>query len=182
MRIRLLLFILLLQAHSAYTQNDLLVLKKKDRTIQTWVSGSYLTFQFSSKQWIQSKIRWIRNDSLLIDMFTLRLVAGNFGFPQWDTGRVGILKLHVKEIYAMPKKNRSGIITNGALFQLGSGAFIFLNLANTLIRNDQLFSPVNAKRLGIAAGIFGLGTLLKATHKTAIVLGRRYRMETIGAK
>jgi hypothetical protein len=179
MRIRLLLLILLLQAHTAYTQNDLLVLKKKNRTIQTWVSGSYLVFQFSSKQWIQSKIRWIRNDSLLLDMFVLRQVPGSLGFLQWDTGRVGLLKLHVKEIYAMPKRDRSGIITNGALFQLGSGAFIFLNLANTLIKNEELFSSVNSKRLGIATGVFGLGTLLKASHKTYIVLGKRYRMETI---
>lgn len=79
----------------------------------------------------------------------------------------------------MPKKDYAGIITNGALFKLGSGAYIFLNIVNSLIKSDPLFSAVNAKRLGIAGGVFLLGTVLGLSHQNYIVLGKRYTMQTI---
>jgi hypothetical protein len=177
-----LLFILLFlfSSHFVFSQTDLLVLKQNNRIIQTWVTGSFINFQFSSKQWIQGIVRVIRNDSIIIDQVMLVQTPTQLGFLRNDTAHLGLMKLHVSEIYGMPKRNfSSGIISNGALFQLGSGAYIFLNLANTLIHNERLFSAVNAARLGVAGGVFLLGTLLAASHKTYIVLGKKYKMATI---
>ena len=166
--------------HFSFAQSDLLVLKQRSRTIQTWVPGSVITFQFSSKQWIQGIIKTIRNDSLLLEQIDVRQVANPFGFPTIDTAKLGLLKLHVNEIYGMPKRNFGGdIFSNGTLLQLGSGAFIFLNISNSLIKGDQVFSSVNLSRLGIAGAVFLLGTLLQVSHKTHIKLGKRYTMETI---
>ena len=110
-------------------QNDLLLLKQKTQTLQTWSKGSYIIFQFSSKQWIEGIIRSIKNDSLIIDQIQVRQVPNQFGFTSTDTAHFGLLKLHIKEIYGMPKKHAGGnIISNGALFQFGSVAFISLNI------------------------------------------------------
>lgn len=164
----------------AVAQSDLLVLKQRNQTIQTWVPGSYINFQFSSKQWIQGIIKTIRNDSILMEQIVLVQVANQFGFPTIDTGKLGLMKLHVNEIYGMPKRNfSSGIISNGALFQLGSAAYVFLNVFNSLIHNEQVFSSTNLTRIGIAGGFFLVGSLLSASHKTYVELGRKYRMETI---
>jgi hypothetical protein len=65
------------------------------------------------------------------------------------------------------------------LVQLGSGAYICLNLANSLIKSDPVFSSVNVTRLGVAGGIFLMGTILHLSHKTYIRLGKRYTMQTI---
>lgn len=90
------------------------------------------------------------------------------------------MKLHVNEIYGMPKRNvNSGIINNGLLFQMGSGAYIFLNIFNSLIHNDQVFNSANLTGIGIAGGVFLFGSLLSANHRTYIVLGKKYRIETI---
>ena len=177
-----LLFLLLFSFSTlfVFSQTDLLVLKQKNQTIQTWVPGSILNFQFSSKQWIQGIIKTIRNDSILLEQIIIRQVPNQFGFPTLDTARMGLLKLHVKEIYGMPKRNRSsGIISNGALFQLGGGAFIFLNIVNSLIRNEQVFSSQNLSRIAVAGGVFLVGSLLRASHKTYIVLGKKYTMQTL---
>lgn len=164
----------------SYSQSDLLVLKQRNQTIQTWVPGSVINFQFSSKQWIQGIIKNIRNDSILLEQIDVRQVPNSFGFPTIDTAKLGIMKLHVNEIYGMPKRNFGGsIFTNGILLQLGSGAFIFLNIFNSLIRNEQVFSSLNLSRLGVAAGVFVVGSLLRASHKTYIILGGKYRMQTI---
>ncbi|MES2003661.1 MAG: hypothetical protein V4450_04005 [Bacteroidota bacterium] len=165
---------------SANSQSDLLVLKKRNQTIQTWVTGSIINFQFSSKQWIQGIIKTIRNDSILMEQIDIRQVPNQFGFPTIDTAKLGIMKLHVNEIYGIPKRGSGGdIFTNGTLLQLGSGAYIFLNIINSLIKNDQVFSSVNLTRIGIAGGVFLVGTLLQAGHSTYIQLGKKYTMETI---
>lgn len=172
------LFIVISQI--AFSQSDLLVLKQKNQIIQTWVPGSFIDFQFSSKQWIQGIIKTVRNDSILMEIIILHQVPTQLGFLKIDTARMGPLKLHVKEIYGMPKRQfSSGIISNGALFQLGSGAYIFLNVFNSLIHNEPVFSAKNRTGLGIAAGVFALGKILASTHKTYITLGGRYKMETI---
>jgi hypothetical protein len=80
----------------------------------------------------------------------------------------------------MPKRNFSaGIISNGTLFKLGGGAYIFLNIFNSLIHNQQLFSSQNLTNLGIASGVFALGALLQARHKTYVVLGKKYTMRIL---
>lgn len=115
-----------------------------------------------------------------MEQIIVRQVANQFGFPTIDTAKMGLMKIHVNEIYGMPKRNfGSGIISNGSLFQLGSGAFIFLNIFNSLIHNEPVFGPGNLTRLGIAGAVFLTGTLLSASHQTYIVLGKKYRMETI---
>jgi hypothetical protein len=176
----LILLLLVFTTGRAFSQNDLLVLKQHNKTIQTWIPGSTITFQYSSKQWIEGIIKAIRNDSILIEQIILRRVANQFGFLAIDTAKMGLMKLHVKEIYGMPKRNSGGsIFTNGALFMLGSGAYIFANLINTLIHKDALFDSQNGTRLGVAGGIFIVGALLQSTHSEYVTLGRKYTIETI---
>lgn len=164
----------------SFGQSDLLVLKQRNQTIQTWVPGSMIDFQFSSKQWIQGIIKKIRNDSILMEQIVLVQVANQFGFPTIDTAKMGLMKFHVNEMYGMPKRNSSsGIISNGALFKLGSAGYIILNITNSLIQNDPVFSSQNLTRLGIASGVFLIGTLLSLNHKTYITLGRKYTIKTI---
>ncbi len=117
-----------------------------------------------------------------MEQIVIEQVPNQFGFPTVDTAKFGLMKFHVSEIYGMPKKDNAGIFTNGALFKLGGGAFILLNLFNTAIHNEVFFSSANVTRLGIAGGVFVLGVILGASHKTYIVLGKRYRMETIHMK
>ncbi len=155
------------------------MLKEKNKTIQTWIPGSLINFQFSSKQWIEGIIKIVRNDSITIERISIQTVPNQFGFASIDTAKFGLMKLNVNEIYGMPKKDYSGIFTNGALFKLGSGAYITLNLINTLIHKEALFSSDNVARLGIAGGVFLLGTIMGLSHKTYITLGKRYRMEII---
>jgi len=70
MRKLLTLFLFTIISINSFSQSDLLVLKQKNQVIQTWVTGSSIDFQFSSKQWIQGIIKTIRNDSILIEQAT----------------------------------------------------------------------------------------------------------------
>lgn len=165
---------------SVMAQKDVLLLKQNSQTLQSWTSGSYILFQFSSKQWIEGIIKSIKNDSILIDQIQVRQVGNQFGLPTIDTAHFGLLKLHINEIYGMPKRGSSNnLISNGSLFQLGSGAYIFLNVINSLIKSDPVFGSDNLPKLGIAAGFFALGKFLEKSHRSYLPMGKKYRMTTI---
>ena len=161
-------------------QSDLLVLKKKEKTLQTWSSGSYIIFRFTNRQWIEGFVRKVQNDSIWLNQVQINRVFNNWGFYSFDTSQLGIMKFHVKEISAVPKKNFSNnIITNGKLFQVGSGAFIFLNVFNSAIRKDPVFASDNLPRLGVASAVFLLGTILARSHNMYWEMGKRYQFKTI---
>ena len=161
-------------------QSDLLVLKKKGITLQSWSSGSYIIFRFTNRQWIEGFVRKVQNDSIWLNQVQLNRVFNNWGFYSFDTAQLGIMKFHVKEISAVPKKNFSNnIITNGKLFQVGSGAFIFLNVFNSAIRKEPVFASDNFPRLGVASAVFLLGTILARSHNMYWEMGKRYQFKTI---
>jgi hypothetical protein len=115
-----------------------------------------------------------------MEQISIQQVPNQFGFPTIDTAKFGLMKLHVNEIYGMPKRELgSSIFTNGALLQLGSSAYILLNVFNSLIHKEEIFSSGNVIGLGIAGGVFLIGTLLSANHKTYITIGKKYTMSTV---
>ena len=174
------LLICLLFTFNVMAQKDVLMLKKNSQTLQSWTSGSYILFQFSSKQWIEGIIKKIQNDSVTIDQIQVRQVGNQFGLPTIDTVHFGIMKFHVNEIYGMPKRGMSSnLLSNGSLFQLGSAAYILLNVTNSLINSDPVFGNDNLPKLGIAAGFFVIGKILQNTHKSYLQMGKKYKMITI---
>ena len=161
-------------------QSAILLLQKKDQTIKTWVKGSQISFQFSNYQWISGIIKMIKNDSISVRQMEIRTVPDRFGFPTIDTAWFGIIKLSINEIRALPKKAKWGeFITNGSLLKLGSLAYIFLNIVNGFISNQSITAGSNLTNIGIAGGVFIVGTILKATHKDVTLLGKKYTMKTV---
>jgi hypothetical protein len=161
-------------------QSDLLVLKKKEITLQSWSSGSYIIFRFTNRQWIDGFVRKVQRDSVCLNQVKINRVFNNWCFYSFDTSQLGVMKFHVKEISAVPKKNFSNnIITNGKLFQVGSGAFIFLNLFNSAIHKEPVFGSDNLPRLGVASAVFLLGTILARSHNMYWEMGKRYQFKTI---
>jgi len=166
----------LLLGACASAQTDLLAFKKKNRTIQSWSSGSYIVFQMENRQWLEGFVRKVWRDSVRVDLVKFNRVVNNWGFYSIDTARMGLIDLHVKELRALPKKNFSyNILTNGQLFKLGAIGYVGLNIINTLSSKDPVFAPENASRLGIAGLVYLGGALLGSFHRTYWEVGKRYR-------
>ena len=152
-----------------------LVLKEKGRTIQSWIEKDCITFRFSNTQWIEGKIKTILKDSLLINMYRAQQSPTPFGGFRVDTTWLGFLKVSINEISGMPQSRyKSGMFKNGILFRLASGAYLFLNIANSLIKGYPLFDATNTTRLLVAAGFYGIGTLQKQKHKAYLPIGKKY--------
>jgi hypothetical protein len=112
-------------------------------------------------------------------MFTVRSVYTELGVFRLDTGRMGMLKLHIKEIYAVPNRTHTNLFNSGALFKIAGASIISANIFNSLIRKEQVFSSRNLTTIGIAGGVFAIGTLLSSLHKTYVVLGKRYTLRIL---
>ena len=152
-----------------------LVLKEKGRTIQSWIEKDCITFRFSNTQWIEGKIKTILKDSLLINMYRAQQSPTVFGGFRVDTTWLGFLKISINEITGMPQSRyKSGMFTNGILFKLASGAYLFLNIANSLIKGYPLFDAANTTKLLVAAGFYGIGTLQQQKHKAYLPIGKKY--------
>jgi hypothetical protein len=152
-----------------------LVLKEKGRTIQSWIEKDCITFRFSNTQWIEGKIKTILKDSLLINMYRAQQSPTVFGGFRVDTTWLGFLKISINEITGMPQSRyKSGMFTNGILFRLASGAYLFLNIANSLIKGYPLFDAANTTKLLVAAGFYGIGTLQQQKHKAYLPIGKKY--------
>ncbi|MFN9666300.1 MAG: hypothetical protein ACK57C_06865 [Bacteroidota bacterium] len=179
LRIAFLIWLVVSCGH-ATAQSDLLVFKKKNRTIQSWSSGSYIIFQMENRQWLEGYVRRVWRDSVRIELVKIDRVINNWGTYDFDTTGMGLLILHVKELRALPKKNFSyNLFSNGQFFRLGALGYASLNIINSLARRDPVFAPDNLGNLGIAGAVFLTGTLLGSFHRTYWETGKKYRFEIV---
>jgi len=160
--------------------SDFMVLKKKDRTIQTFFPGSNINFQLDNGQWLEGQIIKIIHDSIFIEQQKNQGYITIWGTPAYQLLNLGVLKFHIKEIVALPYKEKHvSIIDNGVLFQVAGGAYIFLNIANSIIQHDPFFAAQNLTNVGIAAGVFLFGKILQWSHPLQITIGKKYQLQII---
>ena len=173
-----------------FAQSDVLVYKKSDKTIQYFYKDSYISFQLNNQEWMKGFITSITNDSFY---FTKEIVR--YYTMGSDTTRISGYHYALSDIYAMPKKgvqidyisdrfNITGSgghqhwywIKSGWIFRVGAAGYAALSVANGLIKNDFAFA---GSKLGIAAGVFLAGVILKKTYKLTHRLGKKYHLETM---
>jgi len=180
MKIFTFLILLLLSFVSFSQTSDFLVLKKGDRTIQTFFPGSHLNFQLDNGQWLEGPIIKIIHDSIFIEQQKEQGYLTIWGTPAYQLLNLGVLKFHFKEIVALPYKEKHvSIIDNGILFQAAGSAYIFLNIANSIIQSDPFFTAQNLTNVGIAAGVLLFGKILQWSHPSQITIGKKYQLQII---
>jgi hypothetical protein len=175
----LLLFTIVCYAFAASAQGDVMFLSKKGQVLKTYISGTYFTCQLSTKQWVEGRIKLVKDDSLFMEQMNVQQVANYWGMPTLDTLKYGLIKISLRNIIALPYHEHGiGVVNNGSLFTIGAGGYILLNILNGLIQNESITSSKNLTNLGIAAGVFMFGEILHWTHPTNISLGKKYQLYT----
>jgi hypothetical protein len=180
---------------NSYSQQVILLFKKKDITVQSFWVGSTIAFQLRDKQWQKGEITRIQNDSFFIQPTVVQ-----YNFLTTDTFYYNIAAFSVSDVYAMPKRgvlidykdgqfqiSRTGghqhwyWIKSGWLFRVAGAGYAGLIVANSLIDSDLSISDSKAQ-LTVAAGVFLVGVLLKKLYKLTIRTGKKYHLETFQLK
>src|SRR5215510_3069109 len=186
-----LIFTLLFSFFINYSQQAILLFKKKNRILESFWVGSTIAFQLRDRQWQKGEITKIQNDSFFIRPSVVR-----YNLLNTDTFYFSVIGFPVSDIYAMPKRgvlidykedgfeiSRSGghqhwyWIKSGWLFRVAGAGYAALIVANSLIDSDLSISD-SKTQLGIAAGVFIAGVLLKKMYKLTLRVGRKYHLET----
>jgi hypothetical protein len=163
-----------------YSQQDFLLLKKRNKTIASFYIGSPITFRTAAGDWVDAYINKIANDTLYIKEFELVTYVNSWGMPAVDTMWRNTRKITTKDIVAFPRQDQSiNYIKNGTILQVGAGGYILLNVINTLSSGDNLFENNNGLRLAIAGAVFVIGTLMHTSRSPEIKIGKKYKLQYI---
>ena len=179
--IYILFFALILLGKANAQESKLLALKDRGIIVKSFVSGSYINFELSNHQWIKGYVNWIKTDSIQVKMFTLQQTTTIYGTWGEDTLKLGPLTIHINEIISFPHDagHYKSVFSNGSFLKSAGIGYAGLNVANSLIKKDPVFSSTNISRItgGLIAWL--LGKWQASANPDFRPLGKRFSLETI---
>ena len=163
--------------------SDILILKKNNRTIQTFFPGNEISFT-TPLRYYYATIQSIRHDSLFLVQYDVRQVPTNLGVYILDTIGVYPFAVNYKEITGFGKNNKNKFNWSGSGGALLGGGI----LLTTVGLGTWLFTKPNTRYyaspylVGGAALLGGIGYLLAKSGSKGMMLGKKYTLEYISVK
>lgn len=166
----LLLFLLLFPFFFSFAQSldYISVRTRKDRVVKNFYTGSDILLQTTEYAYLQGPIKAVRNDSVFLTIYDVRMVQTTYGGFIRDTITTTVVGLSYKEIKRVYlNRRRSFTQRNGPnLLMIGGAGYFALNVLNGAYFGESLASRDKVKRLSISAGLFGLGFLLQKLFRS----------------
>ena len=177
----ILLSFFLLVFSSLHSQDNVIIFKKGNKSIDQFWKGNFIAFQLENKNWEKGELMRITSDS-----FYIRPRVVKYNFMQTDTFYYPVKGFKLSDIYAMPKRgylidyvngqfqiSKYGghvhfyWIKSGYIFRLAGAGFAVLGIVNG--------SWINVP---IGAGVFIAGMVMKKMYKLTIRVKGRHRIES----
>jgi len=174
--------LLILLFSSIYSQDDILIFKKGNRSIDKFWKGTFIAFQLENKTWEKGELMKIKNDSFYIRPRVIR-----YSFMRTDTFYYPVKGFVLADIYAMPKRGYLIDFVDGR-FQIskaGGHVHFYWVKSGYIIRiagaGLALLGLVNGSLISvpIGAGVFVAGMLMKKIYKPTIRMKGKYRMKSL---
>ena len=175
-------FIFVFAAVNGFAQGGkLLALKDRGIIVRTFTKGDYINFEFSNHQWITGYINEIKDDSVHIHQFALQSIMTGYGTLGRDTLHLGNFTFHISEIFAFAhdKGHYNSVFSNGAFLMTAGAGYSLLNITNSLLKNDIVFSSSNITKIGAGLATWFLGKLQHKAHPNFRPIGKRFSVEII---
>lgn len=160
---------------------NVLVLKDKGVTVKSFTKDNYIEFEFSNRQWITGQIQWIKNDSIQVKQYALQTIMTAYGTYGQDTLRLGMLTLHINEIRAFAKdKNRyQSVFANGTFLKVGGVLYSGLNITNSIINKEAIFSSKNVPSIAGGFVAYMIGRWMAKKNPPYRPIGKRFSVEIL---
>jgi hypothetical protein len=143
---------------------DLISVRKKNgRIIKTFTAGSRIVFETRAGNYVEGLVEVIRNDSVLTRVYDIRPVMTAYGFTVADTISTSVVKLHYGDIKRIKVFERHRFIRGkmDRLLMYGGAGYFVLNVINPAIFGRPVTSKKNVRTLGLSAGAFAAGVIIK---------------------
>ena len=155
---------------------DFIILKKHNKTIQTFYSGTNISFTSTNGSFINAQINGIKNDTLYLQEFIIRYLPTTIGTYIVDTAGSYHYKYHYNQVAAIGRKEKTNFNTRGsgaALF--GGGVLLSLASGVVYVADREKFS---APLLLTSVGLGTLGYFMAKGKKggNGMAIGKKYRL------
>ena len=168
---------------TAGQSSDLLILKKNNRTIQTFFPGNEIIFNTSTR-YFDAYIQSINHDSLFLIQYDVRQVPTSLGIYMLDTLGTYPFAVNYKEITGFGKNGNKKFDLAGSGSALMGGGILLA----TVGMGTWIFTKPNTRYyaspylVGGAALLAGIGYLLAKSGGKKMALGKKYTLEYITVK
>lgn len=182
MRSLLILFVTIFFAVSCTAQSDLLILKKKYHTVETFFPGSEMTFSTSSR-FYKAYVSSINDDSVFLLQYDIRQIPTTLGVYILDTVSTYRFAINYHDIISFGKI-RSGFDLNSSGAALFGGG-VLLSAVGLV---TWIFTKPNAQyraspQLVIGAAVLAaIGYVLMKSGNKNMKLGKKYSLDYIKVK
>jgi hypothetical protein len=168
--------LLFISATSFSQSSDFIQLKKNNKTITTFYSGTNIAFTSESGSYINALINGIKNDTLYLQQFIVRYLPTNFGTYIIDTVGSYRYKYHYNQIIAIGRKEKTNFNVRGSgAALLGGGAVLTLASGIIYVADRKKFSaPLLLASVGL--GTIGYFMAKGSKHSGAYSIGRKYKL------
>lgn len=165
---------LFISTSSLAQSSDFIILKKHNKTVETFYAGYNITFTATSGAYIDARINKIKNDTLYLQEFIIRYLPTTFGTYIVDTAGSYHYQYHYNQVAAMGRKEKSGFNMRGSgAALLGGGILLTLASGVVYLVDPKKFSPA----LLVASVALGtIGYFLSKRKNNGITIGRKYKL------
>lgn len=163
-------------------QSDLLILKKNNRTIQSFFPGSEIKFSTDTRYY-DAYITSIERDSVFLIQYDIRQVMNSIGILVTDTVASYRFGVNYRDILSFGKNTNSFDWSASGAALFGGGALLTVAGLTTWIlakKNTRYYARPSLV-IG-AAALTGIGYLLLKTGHHNIKLGKKYSLNYIKLK
>jgi hypothetical protein len=172
---KIILPLLLLFSAACFSQSpDFILLKKKNKTLQTIFAGKDISITTKSGAYINAHINGIKNDSLFLQEYILRYLPTTIGTYILDTAGSYRYQFHYNQIKAIGRKEKKGFNTKGSGASLfGGGVLLTLASGVVYLVDRKNFS---APLLIASAALGTIGYFLASSGGGGLVIGKKYKL------
>ncbi len=157
-------------------QSDFIILKKNNKTFNTFYSGMDIAFTTTSGSFINAHISGIKDDTLYLQQFIIRYIPTTLGTYIVDTAGSYRYKYHYNQVAAIGQREKTNFNTKGSgAALLGGGALLTLASGVVYLVDKEKFS---APLLLTSIGLGTLGYFMAKGKKrgNGMPIGKKYKL------
>jgi hypothetical protein len=138
------------------------VRKGNGNIVKTFIASSPIIFETKSGMYVNGIIKQIKNDSVFVTTYDIRIFQTNLGVTMVDTIARHIAGIHYKDILKIKVFRRHRFIRGkiDKLLMYGGAGYFGLNIINGSYFNQPITDKKNLRSLSISLGAFGAGLII----------------------
>lgn len=153
---------------------DMVLLKRNDKTLNTYMPGKQIMFSMKDGSFGAGTIKKIERDSIFLQEYDVRKAYNVWGTSSLDTVSAFLNAFAYKEIKAIMRPDKGfEFIRDGSLFIIGGVVYMGLHVVNSAIQKASL----DPKAMAISGGFIVGGWVMHKLRKHEYTIGGKYHLE-----